>query len=1087
MARRPHAATALLALGMALASCEEAPTRIVLLIDADAPLRPRLTAIHVSMQREGDARVVDGGHYPLATQGGAADGGGALALHDLRASPRDGLLVLQPRDPADARRVYVTVEGLVEAAQRVSHTTLTSFVRGQTLYLSVVLTASCVPVTCAAGTTCVEGRCEVLAARALPTEPPAANPDAAPPTDAASDLGPPTDTPPSDATPRDVAPDRADDGVRDDGGDDVPPMDAGEGGVDASAPLDGVDASADALQDLGASEPTAAPDGAGMDGAPEAGEDVRTDGAAPDLAGAVDASTADTDAALDAGAPVVVDLAAGTSHVCALRSDGRLRCWGGNGQGQLGDGRLGVDAIRAAVQPSLPDGAVTRVRAAGATTCALVERPAGDGGAARSVFCWGANASGQLGDGTTTDSAVPREVTGLPGDDAPADVAVGYGRACAVMSRGAVWCWGLDASDVVTPRGAPVRLLAESERVRELALSSTHACVIREGAGAPLVCMEFFRAPTPADIPVVPAGTTFDTLTAGDAYFCAVRREGRSILCWGANGDGQLGDGSRTTAAFNRPVEAAGPTEVSAVAAGGRHTCAAAGATGRVFCWGNNSRDGRDVLDPTVHREGDLLAVARPSVGFVTSPQAVMTDEGGGDRAFTDVTRLAAGRNFTCALRRDGSVWCWGAPVRGADGSGNGRDHSPWGVPVAGVTTARKVAVGTVHACVIDTSDRVSCWGESSTGQAGSGTQANIVPAPVGVSGARAYRSMEVWESGACAAAAGGVFCWGARERDAPATQPTLVTMRTPDLNDAALRASTELTRGRQPASFAYPGICLSEGGAVLTCWRSFNGNLPCPRETRDDPCPESRPSLGAIPGGVLLGFGASSTNVCVLRADGPAPGAPRSLVCSCPNGEGQLGYAGGAACDLGGDNVRFDTIRAGEALRDVAVGNGFVCVVTAEGVVECAGRNPNGELGTTAFTTSRASFAAVPAIQRWWLATPAGEAPREVDRVWASGDFACARLVPNRNPAAAELWCWGRNSLGALGQGHAREKAEPAPVLGDDGRPLTGVVQASLGATSCALLASGRVVCWGTNRGGQLGAGVSPIVPRPRRAVVVP
>lgn len=131
----------------ALVSCSEAPTQIVVVVDPDAEIESRLTAVQVTMRRSGAVETVDAGYYPIPR-------------NVLRASERDGNLILRPHDPADARPLVVTVVGELRDGARVSFAVTTRFERGHTLYLDAPLVAACARVTnCPEGTTCREGTC----------------------------------------------------------------------------------------------------------------------------------------------------------------------------------------------------------------------------------------------------------------------------------------------------------------------------------------------------------------------------------------------------------------------------------------------------------------------------------------------------------------------------------------------------------------------------------------------------------------------------------------------------------------------------------------------------------------------------------------------------------------------------------------------------------------------------------------------------------------------------------------------------------------------------------------------------------------
>lgn len=148
---------------LCVVSCGEAPTRIVLVIEADPQLTAQFEAIEVTMRREGASTEIDAGHYPLTGVGRVS----------LRAPDRDGLVVLLPRDPADARRLFVTVTGHLRGnSGMVRQTALTRFVRERTLYLQIQLAPSCISVECQAGSACQNGMCAPVEEQELLASPP---------------------------------------------------------------------------------------------------------------------------------------------------------------------------------------------------------------------------------------------------------------------------------------------------------------------------------------------------------------------------------------------------------------------------------------------------------------------------------------------------------------------------------------------------------------------------------------------------------------------------------------------------------------------------------------------------------------------------------------------------------------------------------------------------------------------------------------------------------------------------------------------------------------------------------------------------
>ena len=210
----------------------------------------------------------------------------------------------------------------------------------------------------------------------------------------------------------------------------------------------------------------------------------------------------------------VDSVSTGFSHTCIVSGAGRALCWGANDSGQLGDGTL-TSRISPREVSGLASG-VAAVAAGGRHTCALT--------GAGSVQCWGENRAGQLGDGTTTNRAAPVAVLGLNGVIA---VAAGFEHTCALTSSGEVSCWGTNVFGQLgdgssSSRTSPVGVLAE----RKVALgdvncdgnvSATDATLILQlvaGLVSSLLCQDAADADLSGDVNAIDA-TLVLQLTAG--------------------------------------------------------------------------------------------------------------------------------------------------------------------------------------------------------------------------------------------------------------------------------------------------------------------------------------------------------------------------------------------------------------------------------------------------------------------------------------------------------------------------------------------------------------------------------------------
>jgi len=199
------------------------------------------------------------------------------------------------------------------------------------------------------------------------------------------------------------------------------------------------------------------------------------------------------------------------------------------------------------------------------------------------------------------------------------------------------------------------------------------------------------------------------------ATWCARMQDG-SLKCWGAARAGQTGPLGGTMSLCNGipctpspvAVTASGLTNVTSIALGVDHACATT-STGAVYCWGDNSTSQLGNL-------GVGATCTVPGWPFPCSPTPVQVI-----RLSSTVTALAAGGWSTCALLRDGTVWCWGSNAYGQLGNGSNTD-SVDPVQVIGVVNARGVAAGINYACAAIQDGSIKCWGDNTYGQLGDGT-----------------------------------------------------------------------------------------------------------------------------------------------------------------------------------------------------------------------------------------------------------------------------------------------------------------------------------------------------------------------------
>ena len=300
-----------------------------------------------------------------------------------------------------------------------------------------------------------------------------------------------------------------------------------------------------------------------------------------------------------------------------------------------------------------------------------------------------------------------------------------------------------------------------------------------------------------------PAGGV-DPIAAGGAHTCALVAGGQ-VRCWGSNGWGQVGDGSRTNSAV--PVSVGGLTGVSAIAAGNTHTCALM-AGGQVRCWGSNL-------------SGEL---GNGSLAHSAEPVPVT--------GLTGASAITAGVEHTCALVKGGEVRCWGSNVSGQLGDGTFAS-STTPVTVSGLSGVTAIDGGAHHNCALIAGGQVRCWGYLSNGELANST------VPVTVSGISGATAIAAGFDYTCALTAEKqVRCWG-RNGSGQLGDGTFSPSRAP-VTVSDLSGVTAIDGG------AFHACALIDGGQ-LRCWGSNRSGQLGDGGTRNSPVPVTVSGLSEV------------------------------------------------------------------------------------------------------------------------------------------------------------------------------------------------------------------------------------------------
>lgn len=581
----------------------------------------------------------------------------------------------------------------------------------------------------------------------------------------------------------------------------------------------------------------------------------------------------------------------GDKHTCALRRDGTVWCWGANFSGQLGDGSF-LSSSRPVRVSGLSD--VAQLSAGSEHTCAVT--------AGGSAHCWGSNMHGRLGSGTVAgSSSTPLPVVMLAGVER---IAAGGRHTCAMVSDGGLWCWGNNETGQLGHGGQfnlnsqfPIAVSGLSS-VDGLAAGMQHTCAIKDGTG---YCWGANGSgqlgdgsATNAYAPVTVASSArFTRISAGGEHTCALTDD-NTVECWGSNRETQIGEVGQNLSSHPRSV--LGLTDAVSLAAGDQHACTVDDSAS-VRCWGGNTNG----------QLGD------GSTRLAVSPRATL--------GVVEIERVAAGGQQTCALARNGTVHCWGKVFTTSWMPEEGRQLQP--TLIAGLASVRELAVGGDFACAANDGGLVQCWGRNGRGQLGDGSVSNGRATPAPVAGLAGAAQLEAGLEHACAlTSSGAVLCWGSNTWGQ-------LGINSPATTESSAPAQVTSLEGIVQIALGASHSCALAAAGTVHCW-GYNLNGELGNDTRTNaPLPTQVLEIGNA-----VRIAAGGTHSCALLAD-------NTVKCWGANGSGQLGHGPTAISTL----PRTVQGLTGTVI-EIAAGSEHTCARMDTGQVQCWGRDQHGQLG---------------------------------------------------------------------------------------------------------------------------------------------
>ena len=647
------------------------------------------------------------------------------------------------------------------------------------------------------------------------------------------------------------------------------------------------------------------------------------------------------------GHSTIQKIAVGAYHTVVIKSDGTLWAWGDNTYGQLGDGTL---ITRGKPEKIGTDTDWVSVAAGASHTVAVKSNG--------TLWAWGNNSDGQLGDGTTTQRKIPYQITSA--GDGWTTVTAGADHTVALKSDGTLWAWG-------------------SNDYGKLGDGST--------------------TQSKGPVQVKSSGNGWISVAAGRNHTVAVKVDG-TLWAWGSNEYGNIGTGASDTSSHATPVQVAG-TAWTAVAAGDLHTVAMK-TSGRLYAWGNN----------TSGQVGDGTTVQKNSPLLISS-------------AGYDWVAIAAGRSHTLAVKVDGTLYAWGGNSYGQLGDGlNATRTAPYQIGTDYKWVGIAAGAMANHSVALKVNGMIWAWGDNNAGQIGDGTSASRnSPAKITWRGNKWLSLAGGRDHTAGIKSDGTLWAWGRNNYGQIGDRSQVNKVLPVKIGDnrwLALEAGSNHTVG------------IKSDGTLWAWGYNYYGQLG--NGEHGSGYYETEPVLIAQ-GATCKAIDAGINHTVGIKSDG-------TLWAWGENGYGAIGDGTTTDRYLPVNIDAFTTWRA------VASGVYHTAAIKSDGTLWTWGRDNYGQLGDGT-TEDKTAPTQVGTASDTWISV-------------ATGGYHTAGIKSN-----GTLWAWGYNAFGQIGDGSTTQRSSPVQILSAGNNWVS--VAAGYHHT-LAIKSNGTLWAWGYNYYGQLG-----------------